>query len=66
LALVYLPEGPAVELLVAETLPRAVATWFNPRDGARTGATPSVTGDRARFSAPGAGDWVLLLQSAGP
>jgi hypothetical protein len=61
LAVVYTPQVPTVSL-VADMLPGGTATWFNPRTGARTKASPARTGSTVTFHAPGEGDWLLLLQ----
>lgn len=63
--LIYLPSGGGVtvDLSVFEG-PQVKAWWFNPRDGTnREQGTLATDNRRQTFSAPGGGDWVLVLDS---
>jgi hypothetical protein len=63
-AMIYLPiGGDVVADLVAFEGPQVKACWFNPRDGTNQELGMFATGKHHTFSAPGGGDWVLVLDS---
>jgi hypothetical protein len=63
LALVYLPEGGDVELHRKPLQLAPKAAWINARTGERSTVSMTTDSDTCKFSAPGAGDWFLLIQS---
>jgi hypothetical protein len=62
LLVVYTPEDG--EFAVAQSsLPRGgIARWFNPRTGQDIPAQAVLIDTNARYTAPGSGDWVLLVE----
>ena len=62
LVVLYLAESRLVELGLADVPPSFRAVWYNPRTGETTKAGAVVGTDSCRFSAPGPGDWVLVLK----
>ncbi len=62
LALVYVPEDRRVELYLRSLNPGLSASWFDPRDGEFTPATPIDLQERSCFDTPTPGDWVLLFK----
>jgi hypothetical protein len=64
LAVAYLPNGGTVSLDVSRLAPDLSATWIDPQTGARHAAGAiSSAGDAAHMTAPGDGDWVLILRA---
>ncbi len=63
LALVYLPEGGDVELHRKPLPLSPKAAWINARTGERSTVGMTTDSETCKFSAPGAGDWFLLIQS---
>jgi hypothetical protein len=68
LTVIYLPAGRGGEGSVREVSlregtvpPGAAASWFDPRTGTRSSAAAS---EGARFTSPGEGDWVLLIEKS--
>jgi hypothetical protein len=61
LAVIYTPEDRQIHLRPEAIAGLSTATWFNPRTGKRTPATPTVQGEVVQFETPGEGDWVLVL-----
>lgn len=59
LALVYLPQGGTVTLETGD-LKGARAVWFDPRTAERIRAA-YARGEREVYTAPGEGDWLLIL-----
>jgi hypothetical protein len=63
LTFVYVPEGGAVELS-SGGLPQAPSmSWVNPRTGEMSPAMGGVAGEIVRVTAPGEGDWVLMIKA---
>ncbi len=62
LALVYVPAERSVELNLAGLPASPAVSWFNPRTGQSTPAVAVVSGDKAQFPTPAAGDWVLAAR----
>jgi len=60
-ALVYVPEGPSVELAPDALPPRPIFSWHNPRTGEGRAATP-VLGKTYQVPTPAPGDWLLLVR----
>jgi collagenase-like protein with putative collagen-binding domain len=60
----YLPEGGRVSLDLRGA-PRLSVRWFDPRQGVFRPAETVEGGGVRSFSAPGPGDWALLMQRAG-
>jgi hypothetical protein len=65
LAVAYLPDNEAIELEMSGFPLPLSARWFDPVHGRYTAADGRIaeTG-RHRFTAPGKGDWVLLLKAS--
>lgn len=64
-ALSYLPSKRTLTVdLTKLSGERIVASWFNPRTGELTGIGEFTDKGRHAFSAPGSGDWVLVLEDA--
>ncbi|MDB6036263.1 MAG: hypothetical protein JWM99_104 [Verrucomicrobiales bacterium] len=60
---IYIPEGGQVEVRQPALPPSFKSTWFNPREGTWSNVVPSANGRIFHFSAPGGGDWVLVIQA---
>ncbi|HEX3797815.1 MAG TPA: DUF4038 domain-containing protein [Verrucomicrobiae bacterium] len=64
MALLYLPEGGDVEVNI-KSLPKTLTgTWANGSTGETIPVSISTDSGTAKLSAPGAGDWFLLIQAA--
>lgn len=59
---IYLPHGGTVALKQPVT-EKLQASWFNPRTGKMSKPTNISPNQKLSFTAPGAGDWALLLRS---
>ena len=62
LLVIYTPVVSVVTMRT-EGVPPGPAIWMNPRTGERTPAAAIVDEGRARFTSPGAGDWLLVVSS---
>ncbi len=63
LAVAYLPNNDAIEINMSAFPTRLLARWFDPVHGHYTSIDGRVAeAGRHRFTPPGEGDWVLLLQ----
>lgn len=64
-AVAYLPNNEAIEVKLSAFPSRLTARWFDPQNGRYTEiGTPIATAGRYRYTPPGHGDWVLLLQQS--
>jgi hypothetical protein len=63
LALVYMPHEMGVDLRLDSLQQPLRGTWFDPRTGARREVNARVPGGEWGVATPGAGDWVLILES---
>jgi hypothetical protein len=62
----YLPTARAFTVDLSKiTGEKAQAWWFNPRTGLSESAGEWATGGRKKFTPPGDGDWVLVVDDAG-
>ncbi len=61
-AVVYLPGNPSVALNLSGFRRGVTGTWFDPRTGARRPAGRWKPEGRVEVSAPGPGDWILVLR----
>jgi hypothetical protein len=62
LLVAYAPASPVIALR-SSAVPAGTATWMNPRTGERSAATGVAEKDVTRFTAPGAGDWLLVVSA---
>jgi hypothetical protein len=61
----YLPTARAFTVDLSKiTGEKAQAWWFNPRTGQSESAGEFATGGKKRFTPPGDGDWVLIVDDA--
>ncbi|MCF7669295.1 MAG: DUF4038 domain-containing protein [Verrucomicrobia bacterium] len=65
LAVFYLPDEGKVEVSMDKVPSPPVCTWFNPRTGERLPTAAVVSEQRLEFSAPGPGDWLLVIKAKG-
>ncbi len=65
LAMVYMPNGRRLGVDLSQMAgPLVVATWFDPRDGARSPAGLWRVDREATLTPPSQEDWLLVLESA--
>ena len=50
-------------LSLDQLAPNLAARWFDPRTGQPTAPSPVGEGATQRFETPGAGDWLLVLET---
>lgn len=61
--LIYTPRSRTVSLRTSAIPARHSDVWINPRTGERLTAVAVVAQATAKYQSPGAGDWVLLIQT---
>jgi hypothetical protein len=65
LVMAYLPSSRAFTVDMSKLSGRSArASWFNPRTGKSSAAGEFPTTGKRRFTPPGEGDWVLVLDDA--
>jgi hypothetical protein len=65
LVMAYLPSSRAFTVDMSKLSGRSArASWFNPRTGKSKAAGEFPTAGKRQFTAPGEGDWVLVLDDA--
>jgi hypothetical protein len=63
LAVAYLPDNETIDVDMSQFPAPITARWFNPVHGRYTSiGGPFANAGRHRFTPPGEGDWVLLLE----
>ena len=62
LTVLYTPVDRTVALNAAALPPGVTGQWFDPRTGARSGASGNSAGNALEFSTPEEGDWLLVLK----
>jgi hypothetical protein len=64
LVLLYVPDKRVVKVLPGAWPATATATWFDPRTGGSRPAGSAVVSPMSwEWTAPSAGDWVLVVQA---